>query len=164
MTDNTEKFKPIPGFPGYEVGDQGTIVSLNYKHTGKRRVMKDYRGSEYGYRALQLCRNGERPANRTVHQLVAEAFLGPRPPGLVINHIDSNPANNRADNLEYVTQKDNVSTPHCKAALSKAKDAVKRPVAALDDDGNVVRVFESIHEAARTLGLNPSNIRCCCNG
>lgn len=38
-----------------------------------------------------------------VAALVAHAFLGPTPKGLEINHIDYDPLNNRADNLEYVT-------------------------------------------------------------
>lgn len=98
-----EVFKPIEGYPGYEVGDKGTVVSLNYRQTGKRHVLRGARNKIYGYRFVNLCRKGEKPKSKWVHKLVADAFLGPRPPGLVINHIDSNPANNRADNLEYIT-------------------------------------------------------------
>jgi len=42
-----------------------------------------------------------------VHQLVAEAFIGPRPDGLEINHIDGRKQNNSSGNLEYVTRSEN---------------------------------------------------------
>lgn len=41
------------------------------------------------------------------HRLVAEAHLGPIPPGLYVLHYDGNPTNNRADNLRFGTAKDN---------------------------------------------------------
>lgn len=50
-----------------------------------------------------------------VHKLVAEYFIGPRPEGYVIDHIDGNYLNNRADNLRYVTQKQNLNNPNTKA-------------------------------------------------
>ena len=138
-----EIFKPIPGYPNYEVGDQGTIVSLNYRRTGKRHVLRDRRKNRYGHRKVNLCRKGEKPKPKSVHKLVAEVFIGQCPDGLVINHIDSDPTNNRADNLEYLTQKANVSTPHARAAISKAMDKFKRPVLAKYTDGSTVK-FESI--------------------
>jgi hypothetical protein len=45
--------------------------------------------------------------NRRVHQLVAEAFHGSRPDGLVIRHLDGDKMNNRATNLRYGTSSEN---------------------------------------------------------
>lgn len=45
---------------------------------------------------------------RTVHSLVAEAFLGPRPYGYDIDHINGTKTDNRACNLRYVTHEDNM--------------------------------------------------------
>jgi hypothetical protein len=42
------------------------------------------------------------------HQLVAEAFLGPKPKGKMVHHKDGNPSNNHVSNLEYVTCRENV--------------------------------------------------------
>lgn len=44
-----------------------------------------------------------------VHHLVALAFIGPRPKGMVIRHRDGDPSNNRVDNLLYGTQQDNMA-------------------------------------------------------
>lgn len=45
-----------------------------------------------------------------VHQLVCEAFNGPRPfPGAVVMHLDENAANNRSANLSWGTQKENLN-------------------------------------------------------
>lgn len=43
----------------------------------------------------------------TIHSLVAAAFIGPRPEGLVINHKDGNRLNNVVENLEYCTYSEN---------------------------------------------------------
>lgn len=55
-------------------------------------------------------------------------FIGPRPEGLVIDHIDGNHLNNRVDNLRYVTRSENVNNPNTKPKLVKAvKEAFKNP-------------------------------------
>jgi hypothetical protein len=46
-----------------------------------------------------------------VHQLVAEAFLGPRPDGYVVYHIDEDATNNVPDNLKYTTRAENCRSP-----------------------------------------------------
>lgn len=55
-----------------------------------------------GYYRVDV-RVGQGRPNRRVHSLVAEAFLGPRPPGEEVNHKDCNGLNNRVTNLEWVT-------------------------------------------------------------
>ena len=58
------------------------------------------------------------------HRLVYYHFYGPIPPGLVVNHIDGNPWNNRPENLEAITQSENLSHPYRKLGRkhwSKAK-------------------------------------------
>lgn len=44
----------------------------------------------------------------TIHELVMLAFVGPRPNGMEIDHIDRNKNNNRLENLRYVTHKENM--------------------------------------------------------
>ena len=60
-----------------------------------------------GYRYFQQQRDGKR-INHLIHHIVAKLFLGERPDGLIIDHIDRNKLNNCVDNLRYITQNDNM--------------------------------------------------------
>lgn len=58
--------------------------------------------------------SGQRP--RKAHQLVCEAFHGPKPsPEAVVIHLDENALNNRPENLKWGTQKENLNMPKFKA-------------------------------------------------
>lgn len=59
-----------------------------------------------GYRHGHISVKGKHRCFR-VHRLVAEAFSGPCPPGLHVNHKDGDKLNNRPENLEYITAGDN---------------------------------------------------------
>lgn len=63
--------------------------------------------SATGYAQVCLCGGKQRKAY--VHHLVIDAFIGPRPPGMVINHKDGNKLNNAIANLEYVTPAQNAA-------------------------------------------------------
>jgi hypothetical protein len=99
-----EEWKPIPGFPDYEVSDLGQVASLK---RGEREILAGGK-TEMGYRNVLLYRDGRR-VGRRVHQLVALVFHGPRPEGLVIRHLDGNQLNNAASNLRYGTHEENLA-------------------------------------------------------
>jgi hypothetical protein len=63
-----------------------------------------------GYLKVSLYPGGGKKTRRyrMIHCVVAEAFLGPRPVGFVVNHKDGQKANNHSSNLEYVTPKRNI--------------------------------------------------------
>ena len=101
----SEVWKDIEGYEGlYQVSDQGRVKSLNYRHTGKERVMKPSFDTN-GYLIVWLSKDGERTLYK-VDKLVAEAFIentGNKPR---ICHINTIRADSRAENLCWSTQKE----------------------------------------------------------
>ena len=112
-----ENWKAVPGHEGvYEVSDHGRVKSLNRTIlvTRKgRKIRRRFPGQmisihtdKRGYQRLCLQKAGEvRPVQ--VSWIVMEAFVGPRPPGQVVRHLDDNKSNNRLSNLAYGTVADN---------------------------------------------------------
>jgi len=85
----------------------GEIRSLNYKRTGKTKVLKPAINKD-GYCATMLQRDDKKYCSWKIHRWIALTFLGPRPDGLQVNHKDGNKQNNAVENLEYITHSENV--------------------------------------------------------
>lgn len=148
----------IETYPGYEVSNLGRVKSLNYNHTGKPRVLKPGTvvQSNGTYFQVQLCKD-KKSYWRSAHRLVLSSF-NPKGyfKGAVVDHIDSNPSDNRLSNLRWVTYQVNSSTFHCKEALSKANinhPALSKRVRVTFLDDNHYEIFVSSHEVERTLKL-----------
>jgi hypothetical protein len=70
------------------------------------RVLSTRPNPGNGYLLVGL-HHHRRQTTRTVHSLVAEAFIGPRPAGQQIRHLDGDPVNNHLGNLRYGTGAEN---------------------------------------------------------
>jgi hypothetical protein len=117
-----EEWKPIPGFEEfYSISDLGRVRrdSARYATKGAGHIMS-LSFTPKGYAKVGLSRPGIR-ITRYCHHLVAESFLGPRPEGMEINHIDGNKKNNHASNLEYVTPGDNLRHGYHMGLISRDK-------------------------------------------
>jgi hypothetical protein len=99
-------WEPVVGYDGYFVSADGQVKSYRRnRQTG--RVMKQSPDSE-GYPSVGLYGvTGERRTTK-VATIVALAFLGPRPEGLVVRHLDGDKRNSRSDNLAYGSVSDNI--------------------------------------------------------
>ena len=160
-----ETFRPVPGYEGlYEVSDHGTVRSLRRPGVCAKTLKPET--ERRGYKRVRLCINGG-SKHIMVHRIVAAAFLGPRPEGFQVNHIDENKENNRADNLEYVTPKENSNHGTRNERLSKAHQnhpSKSRAVVQTDKEGKLIREYPSACEASRKTGIDRSTIaRCCAN-
>ena len=105
-----EEWRKIPGFMDYyEVSNLGNLRSFSKKQKGALMTPhQEFRGSLPLYPKTALRKIDGRIVNRRIHILVMLAFRGPTPKGKVINHIDGNKMNNRLDNLEFITQGENL--------------------------------------------------------
>ena len=93
--------------PNYQASNLGRIRrSTPGRKTFAGKVMAA-KPIKVGYLVVAPTIEGK---NKTfyVHDLVARAFLGPRPDGLHVNHLDGNKMNNRVENLEYISRKGNM--------------------------------------------------------
>lgn len=107
-----ETWKPVVGFPGYEVSDYGRVRSwLNtggYGHRAEPKIRKVTAHKNGGHLWLAL-RSGGKYQYRFVHRLVLEAFVGPCPTGQEGCHRDDDPTNNHLSNLRWDTRPGNLA-------------------------------------------------------
>lgn len=108
MSDHSnEVWKTIPEWNGiYEASSFGRIRRVKpYRTTKVGHVMTPCLDKN-GYLYVHLKRNGK-GCNCKIHRLVASAFLGICQKGKQVNHKNGDKSDSRAENLEYVTPKQN---------------------------------------------------------
>jgi len=100
-------WKDVVGYEGlYQVSNEGRVKSLRWKTPW----ILNRATNKYGYFIVTLFKD-KKGKTKTIHQLVAAAFLGHIPNGyvLVVDHINHNPKDNRVENLQIITHRENMS-------------------------------------------------------
>jgi hypothetical protein len=104
MNTQIEEWKAIAECNGeYYVSNYGRVKSLK---RGKEIILKDSCFG-VGYRGVKLHFKGGIRKSRTIHKLVAVAFISNEENKKEVNHIDGNKLNNNFTNLEWVTRSEN---------------------------------------------------------
>ena len=85
---------------GYFAKEDGTIIGKQGRPLSKKRIRGEYQ-------SVRISNGDITKGNMLTHIIVAECYYGPKPKGLVTDHIDGNKMNNHKDNLEYVTREEN---------------------------------------------------------
>lgn len=99
-----EEWRDIPGHPGYQASNLGRVRS-RYRVLKPRLAWK--KGKQQPPRVVASLSVKCVVKKRFVHQIVLEAFVGPRPPGKETAHWDGDPLNNRLENLRWATPEEN---------------------------------------------------------
>ena len=168
MQENTKEiWRSVNGYSGlYEVSSEGRVRSLDrYVNSGigirlyKGRVLKPGIGKN-GYLQVVLSKDNKQ-TTFGVHRLVWETFNGKRPEGMQVNHIDEDKTNNRLDNLNLMTPKQNVNWG---TAIERMSKSLSKSIVQYDIQGNFLAEYPSQSEAERKLGICSQSISACCKG
>ena len=148
-------WKEIPGYEGlYLVSNDGRIYSLpKVVSNGRGEYVRDGQLLKPGlrgrdglmYEFVILCKNGV-SEHKSVHRLVAEAFIDNPNKYDVINHIDHDTLNNKVENLEWCTQQYNNEYGH------------NKPVCQYSVDGELLATYKSATYASVMTGISRTSI------
>lgn len=144
----------------YAVDHQGNVYSLR---RNKRLTPKN---NWDGYLRVQLW-DHQKCRYVSIHRLVAMAFI-PNPENKpFINHKNGIKTDNRVENLEWCTQKENIKHALDNGLSKKCPKnwkVLSKPVEQWTVDGKYVKTFPSQMEIERELGISHTNISACCKG
>ena len=171
-----EIWKDIEGYEGiYQVSNLGRVRSLDRYYTKphprngvptkyfKRGSIRTNHTLRNGYTNVMLKFEGGKK-NFMVHRLVAKAFVPGYFEGADVNHKDCNRQNNHADNLEWMTRRDNLMYNNDKnaSAMEQIHRSQRKPIIQMTMDGEYIREWPSIYAAHLALGLDSKSISGAC--
>lgn len=163
-----ESWIQVRGYPLYSISNLGRL-----KNNKTQKILKGGLDS-YGYKQTILCNNGKRK-NFTIHKLVATAFIPNTENKPQVNHINGIKTDNRAVNLEWVTNQENqdhfwrvINSEVNKANRSRAhkgkgllsENPNAKKVIRLEDG----KIYPTIKEAALDVGTKYNKISDACAG
>lgn len=152
---NMEIWKDIPGYPKCQVSNIGNARTLR---NNEIRLLKPFK-SKGGYLRVSLWKDGN-IKKFFVHRLVYETFNGKIPDGMQVNHINENKTDNRLENLNLMTPKENTNWG---GGIKRHTEKESKQVLQLTLDGELVREWPSSREAGRN-GFGQGSISRCCLG
>ena len=164
-------------FEDYTIDETGNVFSIRKNKYLKQTINRN------GYCKVTLQKDKYRKMF-SVHRLVAQAYLKNYSNTLQVNHINGIKTDNRVENLEMVTAKENMQKAveiglfdKCKEIQRKnaiknnlgkyhilASESAKKRVAKYDKNNNLIQVYNSITEASRKNNINITSISYSANG
>jgi len=152
-----EVWKPVPGYEGiYEISNFGKVNSIK---DGERFPRKLNATTHYTSFSAKKLPEHKSQKSFYIHRLVAQVFIGPRPEGCIIRHLDGDRRNNHVSNLAYGTKEENVADTIAHGSCAKENNG-----RALFTNAGVLAVKMliergvSLSEIARGCGVSISTI------
>lgn len=149
-----ETFVKIDGFEKYEVSNLGKVRNIKSGIMLKPWITKD------GYLRHCLYKHNKQK-KLLLHRIIATTFIDNPEGKPCVNHIDENKLNNDLSNLEWCTERENAVHG---TRIKRIAEKLSKKVIQLDLNDNVLKEFESMHQAERETGVSVSSISNCCNG
>lgn len=168
--DSTVRYCPVPGFPCYAAGSDGSIWSCSPgcggRWAGKWRMLKPIRYGKHPYLTVGLYHDRKQHLLQ-VHRVVLSAFRGPCPLGMVGCHNNGDTTDNRIDNLRWDTQRSNINDKraHGTALLGQKHHQAKltdKQARMIRDDVRAGRATRA--EMARRFNLSQACVGYLVNG
>ena len=152
--------KNIPNYEGYQVSNLGRVKSF---YGLKEKILKPK--ITRGYYQVHLHKNSIGKWY-SIHRLVFEAFNGTIPEGLQVNHINEVKTDNRLENLNLMTPKENTNwgTGIERQVKKRINGKCSKTVLQFTLDNILGKEFPSIRQAERETGFSHQNIVNCCKG
>jgi hypothetical protein len=145
--------KDVEGYEGrYKITDDGRVYSCISQKWLKPFVMRD------GYLGVCLHKDGKQKTLK-VHRLVAVAFVKNPHRKNVVNHLNEDKTDNRAENIEWSTVRENINWG---TRTKRAKEKQSYPVIQVSMDYKSCKIYPSIIAAERETGIQ--NINACLSG
>ena len=142
-----EVWRDIAEYQGkYQVSNLGQVRTLNYRNTGKEHILSTSLSRE-GYVYTNLLKEGKLK-KRSIHSLVAQAFIPNTENKPYVDHINTDRTDNRAENLRWVTPKENSKNP---ITVELRKKVMKGPRKRVICDGVI---YDSLSQCARRYNTN----------
>lgn len=160
--DNLEKeeWRDIPNYEGiYKISNLGRVKSLERSYRLKERILKPWINRN-GYYLVCLYKQSIKKWHM-VHRLVYEAFNGQITEGYEVNHINEVKSDNRLENLNLMTHKENTNWG---TGIERRAKKQSKPVLQFTLDDILVKEYPSAMQVERETGFSNGNIINCCKG
>lgn len=154
--------KPIPGYPGYFISDEG--IAYSERNWRKQLVPLTPTLNDDGYQEIKISAEHSRKGKTRlkIHQLVLKAFGGISLfPQLEARHLNGVRTDNRIENLAWGTKKQNSEDAEAHGTIAKGEDKINHKLS----EPEVARI-RNLHDSglgygmiAQAFGVNRHTVR-----